>query len=125
MMTSALAVLVVEDDEGLLMLACRRLERRGFRVSGARNTEQARSLLADAFFDLLVIDYQLDENMSGLDFYNELRTQGQTIPAIMCSGFSDDEHAHEALCSGIAEVLPKTEDYLDQLPDLVLRVLKH
>ena len=124
MMTSAFVVLVVEDDEGLLMLTCRSLERRGFRVSGARNTEQARALLADAFFDLLVIDYQLDENMSGLEFYNELRAQGRAIPAIMCSGYSDEEHINEALLGGIAEVLPNTEDYLDQLPDLVLRVLR-
>jgi len=119
----AWSVLVIDDDHGLLALACRGLQRRGFTVSGASNLAQARSLLAGVDFDVLVIDYQLDENLSGLDFYHELREQGLTIPAIMCSGFSDDEHMAQALRSGISHVLPKSEDYLDLLPDLLLRIL--
>src|SRR5450830_834789 len=78
----------------------------------------------DGAFDLLVIDYQLDDNMSGLDFYNELREQGTHIPAVMCSGFSDDAHVSEALRCGIAHVLPKTQDYLDELSDLVTQILQ-
>lgn len=118
------AILIIEDDEGLRMLARRRLEKRGYRVGSAGNLEQARSLLRESEFDLLVIDYQLDENMSGLDFYIELREQGNTIPAVMCSGFSDDEHLSEASRCGIAHVLPKSQDYLDELPELVARMLQ-
>lgn len=118
------AILIIEDDEGLRMLARRRLEKRGYTVSTAGSIAQARSLLRDGAFDLLVIDYQLDDNMSGLDFYNELREQGTHIPAVMCSGFSDDAHVSEALCCGIAHVLPKTQDYLDELSDLVRQILQ-
>lgn len=118
------AILIIEDDEGLRMLARRRLEKRGFKVDSAGSIAQARSLLRDGTFDLLVIDYQLDENMSGLDFYIELREQGMDIPAVMCSGFSDDEHLQEATKCGITHVLPKSQDYLDELPDLVKRILQ-
>ncbi|WP_050478497.1 response regulator [Herbaspirillum rhizosphaerae] len=118
------AILIIEDDEGLRMLARRRLEKRGYTVGSAGSIAQARSLLRDGGFDLLVIDYQLDDNMSGLDFYNELRDQGVDIPAVMCSGFSDDAHVSEALRCGIAHVLPKTQDYLDELADLVKQVLQ-
>lgn len=118
------AILIIDDDEGLRMLARRRLEKRGYTVGTAGSIAQARSLLRDGVFDLLVIDYQLDDNMSGLDFYNELREQGTHIPAVMCSGFSDDTHVSEALMCGIAHVLPKTQDYLDELPDLVKKVLE-
>lgn len=124
MTSNALTILVVDDDEGLLMLACRRLQRCGFSVSGARSIEQARALLDSSYFDLLLIDYQLDGNMSGLDFYAELRAQGRDIPAIMCSGFSDQAHADEARLHGITHLLPKTEDYLDDLPQRVLQVLQ-
>jgi len=123
MTASEPAILIIEDDEGLRMLARRRLEKRGFKVGSAGSIAQARSLLRDGAFDLLVIDYQLDENMSGLDFYNELCEEGVRIPAVMCSGFSDDAHFGEALRCGIARVLPKSQDYLDELPDVVQQVL--
>jgi DNA-binding NtrC family response regulator len=123
MSASEPAILIIEDDEGLRMLARRRLEKRGFKVGSAGSIAQARSLLRDGAFDLLVIDYQLDENMSGLDFYNELCEEGVRIPAVMCSGFSDDAHLSEALRCGIAHVLPKSQDYLDELPDVVQQVL--
>jgi DNA-binding NtrC family response regulator len=124
MTSNALTILVVDDDEGLLMLACRHLQRRGFSVSGALSIEQARALLDSSYFDLLVIDYQLDSNMSGLDFYAELRAQGCDIPAIMCTGFSDEAHANEARQRGITQILSKTEDYLDRLPQQILQVLQ-
>lgn len=123
MTASEPAILLVDDDEGVLVLARRRLERRGFKVGSAGSIEQARDLLRVVTFDLLVIDYQLDDNKSGLDFYNELRAEGVVIPAVMCSGFSDDAHLGEALRCGIALVLPKTQDYLDELPDVALRLL--
>jgi len=123
MSASEPAILIIEDDEGLRMLARRRLEKRGFKVGSAGSIAQARSLLRDGAFDLLVIDYQLDENMSGLDFYNELCEEGVRIPAVMCSGFSDEAHLSEALRCGIAHVLPKSQDYLDELPDVVQQVL--
>lgn len=106
------------------MLACRHLQRRGFSVSGALSIEQARALLDSSYFDLLVIDYQLDSNMSGLDFYAELRAQGRDIPAIMCTGFSDEAHANEARQRGITQILSKTEDYLERLPQQILQVLQ-
>jgi DNA-binding NtrC family response regulator len=119
------AILLIDDDEGLLILARRRLARHGLTVSSAGSIVQARSLLQSMVFDVLVIDYQLDENMSGIDFYNELRAHGMIIPAVMCSGFSDDAHLDEALRSGFAHVLPKSPDYLDELPQLVLSLLPH
>ena len=124
MSASEPSILIIEDDEGLRMLARRRLEKRGFKVGSAGSIAQARSLMRDGAFDLLVIDYQLDENMSGLDFYNELCEEGVRIPAVMCSGFSDDAHLAEALRCGIACVLPKSQDYLDELPDVVQQVLE-
>jgi len=105
------------------MLARRRLERRGFKVDSAVSLAEARDQLRSASYDILVIDYQLDDNMTGLDFYNELHAQGMRIPAVMCSGFSDEGHMAEALRSGIAHVLPKTQDYLDELPDLLWRLI--
>lgn len=123
MNTSEPAILIIDDDEGLRMLARRRLEKHGYKVASAGSIAQARSLLRDGAFDLLVIDYKLDENMSGLDFYRELCEQGVSIPAVMCSGYFDEAHLDEAHRSGITRVLPKSQDYLDELPGIVRQAL--
>ena len=123
MSPSGSTVLVIDDDEGLLILAQRRLQRHGYQVCGATTIAQARKLVQSSQIDLLVIDFQLDENLTGLDFYRELLAQDRKIPAVMCSGFSDDDHLQQARRVGIAAVLPKSPDYLEQLPALVQRIL--
>lgn len=123
MSKAAPAILIIDDDEGLRMLARRRLEKHGYEVASAGSLAQARSLLQAGVFDLLLIDYKLDENMSGLDFYQELRDQGVGIPAVMCSGSSDPAHLEEAQRCGVAQVLTKSQDYLEALPGVVRHVL--
>ncbi len=117
-------ILVVDDDEGLLILAQRRLQKYGYQVCSATSIAQARALILSRQVDLMVIDFQLDENLTGLDFYRELLAQNKSIPAIMCSGFTDDDHLHQAQKVGVAAVLPKSSDYLEQLPALVEHLLK-
>ena len=119
----AVRILIVDDDEGLRELARRRLQKHAYGVYCAGTLAEARTLLLRQEFDLYIIDYQLAESMTGLDFYAELRAQGSTVPAIMCSGFSDDMHDAQAKALGVTCVLPKSPDYLDALPALVERVL--
>lgn len=116
-------ILMIDDDEGLRELVQRRLQKNRCLVSTAGTLAEARRFLKDSAFDLLVIDYKLAENMTGLDFYDELRTQGSTVPAILCSGFSDESRMEEARDHGITYILPKTPDYLDELADMVRQVL--
>jgi DNA-binding NtrC family response regulator len=116
-------ILIIDDDEGLRELAQRSLKKRRYLVSGAGTLAEARSAMSNAAFDLLIIDHQLAENMTGLDFYDELRAQGSTMPIIMCSGFSDENHIAEARRHGVTHILAKSPAYLEELPELVLRVL--
>lgn len=116
-------ILIIDDDAGLRELVQRSLKKRRYQVSAAGTLAEARGMLSKAGFDLLVIDYQLAENMTGLDFHDELRAQGSTVPILMCSGFSDDDHVAEAKRHGVAHILPKSPAYLEELPDAILRAL--
>ncbi|NUT61306.1 hybrid sensor histidine kinase/response regulator [Herbaspirillum sp. C9C3] len=116
-------VLVLEDDEGLLALASRVLQKQGYRVTAVADAESAQAAVQQAVPDLLIVDYQLQAPDSGLDFFRSLRAAGKDIPTIMVSGFSDELHIIEAWRAGVADVLPKTSDYLDHLPQIVQRVL--
>ncbi|CAB3650654.1 ATP-binding response regulator [Trinickia soli] len=116
--------LFVDDDEGLLRLASRSLTRAGYRVSVAASAAAARQIIAVEAPDVIVIDYALGGPETGLDFLRALRSQGPVLPAILCTGFADEARVIEALRSGVADVVPKSEGYLDYLPEAIERVLR-
>ncbi|CAH2773733.1 MAG: Two-component system sensor histidine kinase [uncultured Paraburkholderia sp.] len=119
----AASILVVDDDEGILRLARKSLERAGCRVAVCASVEAARERLTLGGLDLLVLDYQLSGPETGLDFFRRLRAEGVRIPAILVTGFTDESRVIEALRAGVSDVVPKSGDYLDYLPEAVERVL--
>jgi PAS domain S-box-containing protein len=116
-------VLVVDDDEGILRLARKSLLRAGARVDTCTGVGEARALLAVQTPDVLVLDYQLDGAETGLDFFRRLRADNVRVPAILVTGFTDESRVIAALRAGVSDVVPKSGDYLDYLPEAVARVL--
>ncbi len=120
--------LFVDDDIGLLRLASRSLARAGYRVSIAANTDEARAATQGSMPygmpDVLVVDYALGGPETGLDFLRALRADGLALPAILCTGFADEARVIEAMRSGVADVVPKSDGYLDYLPEAIERVLR-
>ena len=106
-------VLVVDDDEGILRLARKSLQRAGCRVALCSDVESARERIAAGEPDLLVLDYQLNGPETGLDFFRRLRAEGVRSPAILVTGFTDESRVIEALRAGVSDVVPKSGDYLD------------
>jgi PAS domain S-box-containing protein len=121
--TAPAHVLILEDDEGLQALASRVLKKHGHRVTAVGDADAARAAVAQDPPDLLIVDYNLQALDTGLDFFRALRAAGVDIPAIMVSGVSDEPRIIEALRAGVSDVLPKTSDYLDYLPEAVDRLL--
>ncbi|HKU00193.1 MAG TPA: response regulator [Paraburkholderia sp.] len=116
-------VLVVDDDEGILRLARKSLVRAGARVDTCTGVGEARAVLAASTPDVLVLDYQLDGAETGLDFFLRLRAEDVRVPAILVTGFTDESRVIAALRAGVSDVVPKSGDYLDYLPEAVARVL--
>ena len=116
--------LFVDDDDGLLRLAARALRRAGYRVSTCASTEAAREAIVAEPPDVIVVDYALGGAETGLDFLRALRSQGFALPAILCTGFTAEARVIAALRSGVADVVPKSEGYLDYLPEAIERVLR-
>lgn len=116
------AVLVVEDDIGIATLQKRRLERSGYTVIIANDAQQAESIVAEGKVNLLVLDYNLQGTATGLDVFERLKAQGFNIPAILVTAFGDQDVTIRALRAGVRDFVPKSADYLDQLPSAVDRV---
>ncbi|HSS94786.1 MAG TPA: response regulator [Candidatus Dormibacteraeota bacterium] len=103
-MTAAALILVVEDNEANRLLASAVLEREGYRVELAANSEEALERLTAQAPDLILMDVQLP-GQDGLSLTRQLKTDARTasIPVIALTALAmmgDRERTLEAGCSG-------------------------
>ncbi len=117
-------VLVIEDDPGIAELEQMQLERAGFTVVTAGTSEEALDRLRRHHVDLLLLDYRLPGDLDGLDVYLECRAMGFELPVILVTGFSNEAVAIRALRAGVRDLITKSAEYLDYLPEAVERVLR-
>ena len=121
---TSLPVLILDDDETTLALERRILERAGFAVIAASTPDAAMAAIEQRGAALLILDYRLGTVASGLDFFRALRAAGHGLPAILVTSFSDESKVIAALRAGIRDVVPKSGDYLDYLPQAVHRIIE-
>jgi CheY-like chemotaxis protein len=112
-------VLYLDDDEALVSLVSRMLERQGYRVSGHTLAKQALDAVrADpGGFDLVVTDYNMP-GMSGLDVAREISRIRPDLPVAVTSGLITDELRENAPASGVRHLIYKP-DTVDELCDVV------
>ena len=116
-------ILYLDDDESLVFLVQRLLERRGYRVSGYIDQGEALAALrADAhLFDLVVSDYNMP-GMSGLDVARAVRTIRADLPVAVASGFIDEALRAQAGAAGVRELIFKAST-VDDFCAVVQRLL--
>ena len=104
----SLKVLVVEDDRPTRLLLERMIRARGHDVHGCESAEQARDLLGQTFFPLIVLDIQLP-GMNGLDFSRRLREhpKGKFYYILVGTGNNRPEDLQEILESGADDYIAK------------------
>src|SRR5260370_841293 len=96
-------ILIIEDDEGVARLQQRRLERAGYHVVTAGTAEEALQKLKAGGVELVLLDYRLPGNRTGLDVYAQLQRTGYALPVIMVTGFSDEATVIKALRAGVRD----------------------
>ena len=104
-----LRVLLAEDNAVNALLASALLTRRGCSVSRASSGAEALAALADAPFDLVLMDMRMP-GMSGLEATRTLRANGCRTPvvALTANAFEDDRRA--CLEAGMDDFLSKPLD---------------
>jgi len=108
-------ILYVDDEEALVFLATRLLERRGYRVSGFTNAITALKQFREnpVEFDVLVTDLSMP-GMSGFELTEEIHRTRSDIPVVLTSGYLQAEDQEKAEKLGIRETIqkPATADKL-------------
>jgi len=108
-------ILYVDDDESIVFLMTRLLERQGYRVSGYTDAREALAAVGaqpDAF-NLAVTDYNMP-GMSGLELARALREIRADLPVAVASGYITEELRAQAPDAGVRELIykPNTADEL-------------
>ncbi len=110
-------VLYLDDEEPLVFLARRALQRLGYRVSGFSSPGEALAAFHEApeQFDLVITDLNMPGS-SGLEVSGEILGVRPEIPIILISGYVTEELAESARRIGIRYLMykPSTMDEMSQ-----------
>ena len=98
-------ILVVDDDRRLRELLSRYLTDNGFRVSVAKDTQEARTALEVLHFDALIVDVMMPGE-NGFDFAKAVRGQS-SVPLMMLTARSDADNRVRGLEIGVDDYLGK------------------
>ncbi|MBK8003145.1 MAG: PAS domain-containing protein [Gemmatimonadetes bacterium] len=101
-------ILVVDDEPPLVAIACRALERRGWRASGHTRPADALAALraAPGEVDLVLCDLTMPQ-LSGLDLAREVRALRPDLPILLMTGYAGAVDPAELAGLGILELVEK------------------
>lgn len=99
-------ILIVEDDRETRDLIGRYLQSRNYRVTAVRNASEMRQAMAEASFDLMLLDLMLPGE-NGLSICRRLRAEKSQIPIIMVTALGDEPDRIVGLEGGADDYLPK------------------
>jgi DNA-binding response OmpR family regulator len=115
-------ILVVDDEPAMRYTVVFVLMKAGYKVSQARDGEEALSLILRSRkekepIDLLLTDIQMPR-MSGIELIGELKKRKISLPIFVASGFKDEALTRKLLDNGCSDFLLKPFD----LRELVQRI---
>lgn len=106
---SKLNLLLVDDSEDYLFLTKSRLEAEepNLLVIISNSAEKALNDLKADDYDCIISDYEMSPGMNGMEFFQELRRRGVTVPFIFLTGQGNEELARDAFLSGVDDYFTK------------------
>ena len=116
-------ILYLDDDDTLVFLVRRLLERRGYKVTAVCDQQEAIDAVRaqPQGFQLLMTDYNMP-GMSGVDVAREVLAINPELPVAVASGYISDELQAEAAAAGVTEVVFKT-DAVEAFCEVVARLV--
>ncbi len=115
-------ILVVDDDEGLLILMAETLRAEEFEVATAASAKAARAALTAAPPDLMILDLKLPDG-AGPALVADLQLDREPVPFVIVTGQGDQKVAVEVMKQGALDYVMKDTALLDLLPAVVRRAL--
>jgi len=105
----AARILVVDDEPDLRTLYELTLLREGYQIDTAENLAQARLLLAEHAFEVLITDMRLPDGL-GMALITELKQQQRHERCVVITAYGSTQNAVDALKAGAFDYLTKPVD---------------
>jgi DNA-binding NtrC family response regulator len=99
-------VLVVDDEEVMRKLMTKILEKAGYAVHTAAGGTEAKQLLLEHQFDMVLSDVKMPD-MSGFDLLKQIKAKYPGIAVIMMTAYADSYTIKDALLFGADEYITK------------------
>jgi len=115
--------ILVADDEAAQRQLMRAVLEKDFAVVSAANGEEARQLLSQRNFDLVITDERMPM-MSGSELVRWMRENAPETPVVVLTAFGSIQTAVEAIKLGAVDYLTKPLKSPDELRIVVSRVLE-
>jgi DNA-binding NtrC family response regulator len=96
-MGKRLTILVVDDEPSVLLTNSMILRHHGYEVIGVATAREARVVLQEQRFDMLVCDLALEGSRSGIELLDFARARYPGIPAVLLTGYANHELEEEAV----------------------------
>ncbi|MDP9043339.1 MAG: PAS domain S-box protein [Pseudomonadota bacterium] len=116
-------LLYIDDDELMLLMVERLLQRAGYQVSAIQDAYAALEWVRREpyRFDLVLSDFNMPR-MSGLQVARAVAQIRADLPVVIISGDGSAQLSEDATLAGVAALVPK-QHVLDVLPGVIRRVL--
>lgn len=105
-METKIRVLVVDDEERFCENMVRLLNRQGMEAQGVHNGAGALDLLAEAEFDVVLLDMKMPE-MDGRAVFEGMEALGVDAQVVVLSGHASVNDAMEMMSHGVFDYLIK------------------
>jgi PAS domain S-box-containing protein len=116
------SILVVDDDEGLLVLVEGALRAEKWNVTTTTSGADALAWLRKNSPDLLLLDLKLHD-IEGRKFIDAIADAGRSVPFLVITGQGDERVAVEMMKRGALDYLIKDVQFIELLPTVVRRAL--
>jgi FixJ family two-component response regulator len=115
-------ILVVDDDDGLLILMAEALRSEGCEVATAGTAKSTRAWLEKHTPELMILDLKLPDG-NGPALVADLQRGKAPVPFIVVTGQGDEKVAVEIMKQGALDYVMKDTSLLELLPTIVQRAL--
>jgi len=116
-------ILLVDDDPFTRKLFEGLLKKSAFDLQTSANVTEARKILRETDFNLLILDQRLPDG-NGLDLFAEIRSERPNQLAILITGFAEVRDAVRAVREGLFDYLTKPFENLEELEAVIGKALE-
>ncbi|HFQ82229.1 MAG TPA: sigma-54-dependent Fis family transcriptional regulator [Desulfobacterales bacterium] len=99
-------ILIIDDELSMREFLKVLLEKEGYRADTAANAQDALAAVEGRDYDLIISDIKMPE-ISGIEFLEQIRSAGLTIPVILITAYASPEDAVAAMKGGAYDYITK------------------